>query len=153
RAVRSVHNPADQMIPGRRESRMLSDGLILALIVLLPIGFGVGAVYVLRRLRGRPLGVQRSHRGISDRERKWALIVIALVSTANIPTVLSLLPELTKAGLAGDLLIVPLLFIINISFAVAVWRKKLGLRGVVAIVALQTLRAVEYQNRQAPEQV
>jgi hypothetical protein len=85
---------------------MLSDGLILALIVLLPIGFGVGAVYVLRRLRGRhpTQGVQRSHRVIGDRERKWELIVIALVSVTKIPPVLSLLPELTKAGLGGTLL-------------------------------------------------
>jgi len=120
------------MIAGVEDSHMLSDGMILALIILVLVGCGVGAVYAGRRL-------QRVKRVISDRERKWALIVIGLVTLTKIPVVVPVLPELMKLGVAATLGILPLLFIVNGYLAVAVWKRQLGLRGVVTIIVLQTL--------------
>jgi len=119
---------------------MLSDGLILALIVLLLIGFGVGAVYALRRLR-------RSRRVISDRERKWALGIIAVITATKVPTILSLLsmPDVAKLGW-GLLLLVPMLFIVNIAVAAAVWNRRLGVPGVLLLTLVSVAQSLNKQN-------
>lgn len=111
---------------------MLLDGLTAVLGTLALVGLLLATWYIVRSRR-------RSSRIIGDRERQWALGVIALATLTKIPTVLPLLPELMKAGVVTTLAIVPLIFLFNMCLALAVWKRRLGLGGVVVIIVLQTL--------------